>query len=111
MLSRPDGFMLYGLLGVDFFSTSELLHPIMEIRLRLIRARPIFYMTSDKPNVSLRIVDCSVYTRGIAFKDDYHKINPASQNQFIQENDFNNAQVHRVVIAKNTNTAFVGSYT
>ena len=25
MLSRPDGFMLYGKLGVDFFSTSELL--------------------------------------------------------------------------------------
>ena len=24
MLSRPDGFMLYGKLGVDFFSTSEL---------------------------------------------------------------------------------------
>ena len=27
MLSRPDGFMLYGNLGVDFFSTPELLHP------------------------------------------------------------------------------------
>ena len=27
MLSRPDGFMLYGKLGVDFFSTSELLYP------------------------------------------------------------------------------------
>ena len=25
MLSRPDGFMFYGKLGVDFFSTSELL--------------------------------------------------------------------------------------
>ena len=25
MLSRPDGFLLYGKLGVDFFSTSELL--------------------------------------------------------------------------------------
>ena len=39
MLSRPDGFMLYGKLGVDFFSTSELLYPNMKIRLRLIRAR------------------------------------------------------------------------
>ena len=29
MLSRPDGFMLYGKLGVDFFSTSELLYPNM----------------------------------------------------------------------------------
>ena len=27
MRSRPDGFMLYGKLGVDFFSTSELLCP------------------------------------------------------------------------------------
>ena len=27
LLSRSDGFMLYGKLGIDFFSTSELLHP------------------------------------------------------------------------------------
>ena len=72
MLSRPDG-MLYGKLGVDFFSTSELLYPNMKVRLRLIRARPNFYMISDNPNVSLGIVDCSIYTRRIALKDDYHK--------------------------------------
>ena len=36
MLSRPDGFMLYGKLGVDFFSTSELLYPNTKVRLRLI---------------------------------------------------------------------------
>ena len=42
ILSRPDGFMLYGKLGVDSFSTSELLYPIMKIRLRLIRATPNF---------------------------------------------------------------------
>ena len=73
MLSRPDGFMLYGKLGVDFFSTSELLYPNMKIRLRLIRAIPNFFMISDKPNVSLGIVDCSLYTRRTALKDDYHK--------------------------------------
>ena len=73
MLSRPDGFMLYGKLGVDFFSTSELLYANMKIRLRLIRARPNFYMISDNPNVSLGIVDCSLYTRRIAPKDVYHK--------------------------------------
>ena len=73
VLSRPDGFMLYGKLGIDFFSTSELLYPNMKIRLRLIRARPNFYMISDNPNVSLGIVDCSLYTRHIALKDDYHK--------------------------------------
>ena len=72
LLSRPDGFVLYGKLGIDF-STSELLYPNMKIRLRLIRARPNFYMISDNPNVSLGIVDCSLYTRRIALKDDYHK--------------------------------------
>ena len=73
MLSRPDGFMLCGKLGVDFLSSSELLYPNMKTRLRLIRARPNFYMISDDPNVSLEIVDCSLYTRRIALKDDYHK--------------------------------------
>ena len=73
MPCRRDGFMLYGKMGVDFFSTSELLYPNMKIRLRLIRARPNFSMISDIPNVSLGIVDCSFYTRRIALKDDYHK--------------------------------------
>ena len=134
MLSRPDGFMLYGILGIDFFSTSELLYPNMKIRLRLNRARPKFYMISDNTNVSLGIVDCSFYTRRIALKDDYHKkrmdmlayapveynyletlaktfIIPARQNQFIQENIFNNAPIRRVAIAMNTNSAFTGSFT
>ena len=73
LLSRPDAFMLCGKLAIDFFSTSELLYPNMKDRLRLIRARPNFYMISDNPNVSLGIVDCSLYTRRIALKDDYHK--------------------------------------
>ena len=134
MLSRPGGFMLYGILGVDFFSTSELLYPNMKIRLRLIRARPNFYMISDNPNVILGIVDCSLYTRRIALEDDYHKkrmdmlaytpvefncletlaktfIIPATQNQFIPENIFNNAPARRIALAKNTNIAFTGSYT
>ena len=134
MFSRPDGFMLYGKMGVDFFSTSELLYPNMKIRLRLIRARPNLYMISDNPNVSLGIVDCSHYTRGVALKDDYHKkrmdmlaytpvefndfetlaktfIVPARQDQFIQENIFNNAPVRRIAIAMKTNSAFTGSYT
>ena len=124
MLSRPDGFMLYGKLGVEFFSTSEFLYPNMKIRLRLIRTRPNFYMISGNPNVSLEIVDYSLYTRRIALKDDYHKkrmdmpaytpvqfnyletlaktfITPARQNQFIQENTFNNAPVRRIAIAMN----------
>ena len=134
LLNRPDGFMLYGKLGVDFFSTSEILYPNMKIRLLLIRARPNFYMISDNPNVSLGIVDCSLYTRRIALKDDYHKnrmymlayapveynyletlaktfIIPARQNQFIQENIFNNAPIRRIANAMNTNSAFTGSFT
>ena len=106
----------------------------MKIRLRLIRARPNFYMISDNPNVSLGIVDRSLYTRRVALKDDYHKkrmdmfaytlgefnylvtlamnfIIPARQNQFIQKNVFTNAAVRQIAIATNTNYAFTGSYT
>ena len=73
MHSKAGGFMLYGKLCVDFFSTSELLYPDMKIRLRLIRARLNSTMISNNPNVSPRIVDCSLYTRHIALKFDYHK--------------------------------------
>ena len=73
MLSIPDGFVLYGKLAVDFFSTSELLYTNTKIRPRLISARPNFYMISDNPNVNPGIVDCSLYTPRIALKDDYHK--------------------------------------
>ena len=66
--------MLYGKLGIDFFSTSELLYPNIKFRLRLITARSKIYMISDNPKVSLGIVDCSFYTRRIALKDDYHKV-------------------------------------
>ena len=91
-------------------------------------------MISDNPNVSLGIVDCSLYTRVIALNGDYHKkkmdmiayvpvennyletlaktfIIPARQNQFIPENIFNNAPIRRIAIAINTNYAFTGSYT
>ena len=36
---------------------------------------------------------------------------PAKQNQFIQENIFNNAPICGVAIARNTNSAFTGSFT
>ena len=134
LLSRADGFMLYGKLGIDLLSTSEPFYPNMKIRLRLIRARPNFYMNSDNPNVSRGIVDCSIYTRRISLKDDYHRKRmdmlaylpvqynyleilaktfniPARINQFIQENIFNNAPIRRIAIAMNTNSAFTGSFT
>ena len=91
-------------------------------------------MISDNPNVSLGTVDCSIYTRRIALKDDYHKIRmnmlaytpveinywetlattliiPARQNHFIQENIFNISPVRWIAIAMNTNSAFTESYT
>ena len=106
----------------------------MKFRLRLSKARPNFYMISDNTNVSLGAVDCSLYTRRIALKDDYRRkqidmlaytpveftyletlaktlIIPVGQNQFFQENIFNIAPVRRIAIAMNTNSAFTGSYT
>ena len=105
----------------------------MKVRLQLNRARPNFYIINDNPNVSLGISGCSLYTRRIALKDDYHKkrmdmlvytpvefnyfetlaktfIIPARPNQFNQEIIFNNAPVRRIAIAMNTNSAFTGSY-
>ena len=125
--------MLYGKLVVDFFSTFELLYPNMKIRLRLIRARPIYYRISDNLNVSVQIGDCLLYTRHIALNDDYHKkrldmlactpvelnyletlaktfIIRTRQNQFFQENILNKPSVRRIAIVKITNSAFTGSY-
>ena len=134
MLSRPDGSMWFGKLSDDFFSTSELLDPNIKSRLRLIKATPYFYMISDKPNVSLEIVDCSLNTRHFALKDTYNEkrlviiaytpvdfnflkilakifIFSSGQNQIIQENILNNAPVRRIAIATNTKSAFTGSHT
>ena len=46
---------------------------IYEKKTTVNQSRPNFHMISDKPNVSLGIVDCSLYTRRIALKDGYHK--------------------------------------
>ena len=59
LYGRPDGFMLYGKLGIDFLTTSELVYPNMNVRIRLLRARPNFYMINKNPNVSLGIMDWS----------------------------------------------------
>ena len=81
-------------------------------------------MISDKPIGSLGIVDCPVYTRRIALKDDYNKkrmdmlactpamlnyletpaINQSRQNDFIQEHVFNKAPVRLIDIAMNKNS-------
>ena len=56
MLCGRDGFMLYGKLGVDIFSTSEMLYPEKKIRRWLIQARPNFYMISDNPTLVLELL-------------------------------------------------------
>ena len=91
-------------------------------------------MISDNRNVGVGSIDCSIYTRCIAVKDDYHKkrmdmlayapvkynysetlaktfIIPARLKQFLQENIFNNAPIRRIPMAMNTNSAFIGSFT
>ena len=93
-------------------------------------------MISDIPNVSLGIVDCSLYTCRIALKVDYLETRKdtlvyapvkyefletlgetfiihatATHNHFLQENIFHNAPSLRVAIAMNTNSAFTGSST
>ena len=134
MLLRSDGFTLYGKLGVDFFKTYGLLYPNMKVRIRVFRAIPNFYLISDYHNVSLGIVDCSLYTHRLGLKEIYHKkkmdmleyspveynymetltktfIIPYSHSQFIHEKIFNNAPIRRIAIALNTNSAFTGSFT
>ena len=72
-LSRPDGFMFYGKPGIDIFCTSALLCPDTKVRLRLIRGRSTFYLTTDNHYVSLGNVDCSLYTCRFALKDNRHR--------------------------------------
>ena len=125
MLSRPNSFMVYCRLGVEFISFFELLHPNLKIRLQLIRARSNFHMNNDKPNISPGIVDFPFYTRRIALNDDYHMkrmdmlaytpvefnyleflaktfIFPARQNQFLHENIFFIAPNLRIAIGMNS---------
>ena len=134
MLSRSDGYLLCGKLGVDVSSTSELLYPNRKNRFRLIRARTKFYKISFNFNVSLGIFECSLNTRHFALEEDCQKkrmgvfayipvdfnyfeiqsetfIIPARKNLFVQENIFNKAPVRRVAIAMNAVSAFTGSHT
>ena len=126
-------FLLYGRLAIDLFTCEKLLLPNTKARIKLIRARPIFYMLSDNPNVSLKTIDCSLFTRRILVAEPNHQylqwnlerepdqynymetiartfIIPSRQNQFIQENIFNNAPIRRVAVEMNTNSAVAGSF-
>ena len=132
-LGTGINFSLYGRLAIFLFTCEKLLLPNTKVRIKLIRARPNFYMLSDNPNVSLKIVDCSLFTRRILVAEPNHQylqwnlerepaqynymetiartfIIPSRQNQFIQENVFNNAPIRRIAVAMNTNSAVAGSF-
>ena len=121
-------FSLYGRLAIDLLTCEKLILPKTKVRIKLIRARPNFYMLSDNPNVSLKIVDCSLFTKRILVAEPNHQhlqcnlerepahynymetiartfIIPSRQNQFIQENVF-----RRIAVAMNTNSAVAGSF-
>ena len=90
-------------------------------------------MVSYNPHVSLKVLDCSLFTRRVVVNEVYHQtikyelthqpacykfketiartfIIPSGQNQFIQENVFKNAPIRRIAIAMNTNSAFTGHF-
>ena len=101
-------FSLYGRLAIDLFTCEKFLPPNTKVRIKLIRARPNFCMLSDNPNVSLKLFDCSLFTRRVLVAEPNHQslqwnleresahynyietiartfIISSRQNQFIQE--------------------------
>ena len=128
-----DGVPLYGIFAINLFQCEKLLLPNTKIRLKLIQARPNFYMISYNPHVSLKFLYCLLFTRRVFVKEVSHQtlkyqltnqracynfmeaiartiIFPSGQNQFIQENGFNNAPIRRLAKAMNTNSAFTGHF-
>ena len=66
-------FSLYGRLATDLFTCEKLLLAKTKVRIKLIRARPNFYRLSGNPNVSVKIVDCSLFTRTILVAEPIHQ--------------------------------------
>ena len=90
-------------------------------------------MISHNSHVSLKVLDCSFFTRLVVVNEVYHQtikyqlthqpacynfmetmartfVIPSGHNQFIQENVLNNAPIRRVAIVMNTNSAFTGNF-
>ena len=67
-------FSLYGRLVIDLFTCEKILLPKTIVRNKLIQATPNLFTCSlitDNPNVSLKIVDCSLFTRRILLAEPY----------------------------------------
>ena len=105
----------------------------MKVRNGLIGAGPNFYMICGKANVSLgfcglsflhsvndaqgklsqkRLVEKAYVPVEWNYMGTMTKtcINPAGQNQFIQERFFNNTPIRRIAITMNSNSASIGSF-
>ena len=54
------------------FTCEKLLLPNTKVQINLIRPRPNSYMVSDNPNVSLKIVDCLLFTGRILVAEPNH---------------------------------------
>ena len=90
-------------------------------------------MLFDNPNTSLKIVDCSLFTRRISVDEPNHQywqwnlekrpppnnymesrtkhfIILSRQNHLIQETILNKALITRIAVAMNTNSAVAGSF-
>ena len=132
-LLLKNGTTYYGKLATDLFQCEKLLLPNTKVRLKLIRARPNFFMISYNPHVHLKVFDCSLFTRRVVVNEVYRQtikyqlthqpacykfmetisrtfIIPSGQNQFVQENVFNNAPIRIIAIAMNTNSSFTGDF-
>lgn len=130
-----EEIVLYGRLAIDVFTCDKLLLPNINVRIRLIRSRPAFYLFTESTSSTTIIADikeASLYTRQVAVDDRVFRsittnlqkeparynftevlpktfIIPSGQNQYIQENIFNNAPIRRLALAMNSNSAFSGT--
>ena len=130
---KSDTVAFYGKLCVDIFTCDKFLLPNVNVRLRLVRSRPIFYLISQQnKNFIGKILEATLFVRQVAVEDRIYKdlhntlqlraarynfseilaksfIIPSGQNQYIHENIFDNAPIRRLAIAMNVNTAFTGT--
>ena len=81
----------YGRLHADIFTCDKLLLPIVNVRIKLIRSRPSFYLISDLDNVQARTIEASIFTRQVAVEESYFRkikstlaVEPARYNYFEQ---------------------------
>ena len=115
-----------------YFNVRNYYFEIQKI-LKLIRARPKLHVISYNLQVSLKVLDCSLFTTSDFVNQVYHQtikyqlthqpacynfietiarsfLIPSGPNQFIQENAFNNAPIRRITTAMKTNSAFIGHF-